>query len=176
MSDPRRQRQRRQARRGQLGPGLALEQRIAFSPREVTLLAAGAMARLSLVQLGKPLQDDDITRQHLAFAGELAARLNLQHNQDRVGQCVHLTGRPAFYWTPSRPHAVLCPSCVASTPRPWSCDRCRTGVPPLRRWLAAAARPDGAPTGLIVVAYTCKGCERKLADPPADTPAGEDQP
>ena len=95
MSDPRRQRQRRQARRGQLAPGHALTQRIGLSPREITFLAAGAMARLSLVQQGADL-------------------------------------------------------------------RCRRADPPLRRWLAAAARPDGRPTGLVVVAFTCRKCEGEL--------------
>ncbi|MEE3125593.1 MAG: hypothetical protein VX494_00170 [Actinomycetota bacterium] len=167
MSDPRRQRQRRQARRGQLGPGHALDQRIGLSPREITFLAAGAMARLSLVQQGAELQVADITRAHLEFAGQITARLRRSEGRDQIGQCVHVGhAGSATYWTPSRPHAVLCASCVAATPRPSACDRCRRADPPLRRWLAAAARRDGRPTGLVVIAFTCRRCETELNPQP----------
>lgn len=56
---------------------------------------------------------------------------------------------------------------MAATPRPRGCDRCRSAVPPLRRWVAAGASPDGQATSLMVVLFTCGRCEAECAGAPS---------
>lgn len=180
MSNPRRKRQRRQDRkqdqtradRTQLGPGWQLSKRIALGPREITLQAATAVARLQRIHEGAPLDELDVRAGHLDFASGVTARLRRNETRGRIGQCAHLAGS-AFYWTPSRAHAVVCASCIAATPRPWRCDRCGRVDRQLRRWIVAAARPDRTATGLMVVLFTCDACERLLTNLPARADEGE---
>lgn len=133
------------------------DRRIALSARQVATAGADAVARLRRLYEGEPVHRSDLTSGHLRAAEALAARLRGHADKGRIGQCIHLVGQPAKYWTPSR-QAVLCPACLATTPRPTSCDVCRRAPDtPLRRWFAASAG------GLIVVAFTCDQCETDFA-------------